>query len=110
MSEAVEELALETLTREFFAPALGSPFEIPFEDGSSHPIELAEIREVFAGGRKEGQRQPFALTFLGATDKYVQQATYPLVHPALGRMSVFLVPLGPDPQNGGRMKYEAIFT
>jgi len=110
MTDAVEEVLLDHLTREFFEPALGTHFEIPFEDGTSHQIELAETREVFAGGQKEGQRQPFALTFLGATDKYVQQATYPLVHPALGRMSFFLVPLGPDPKQGGRMKYEAIFT
>jgi hypothetical protein len=103
------EIPLESLTREFFEPALGTNFEIPFDDGSRHPLELSEIRNVFVGGNREGKRQAFALSFLGAKDKYAKQGTYPLLHPELGRLSFFLVPLGPDKQSG-RMQYEAVFT
>jgi hypothetical protein len=105
-------LSLEHLTRDMFAAEVGSVFEIPFGDGSSHPIELAEARAVFAGNR-DGQRQPFALTFLGAKDSYLRQGTYPLRHPRLGELSFFIVPLGPAPASSphrGRIQYEAVFT
>jgi hypothetical protein len=103
------ETALESLTREFFEPALGTSFEIRFDDGTAHSIELSEVRNVFVGGNRDGKRQAFALSFLGAKDKYLKQGIYPLVHPALGRLSFFVVPLGPD-RHSGRMQYEAIFT
>jgi len=35
------------------------------------------------------------------------QRTYDLVHPELGTLQIFIVPLGPQ---GGEMRYEAIFT
>lgn len=103
------EIALESLTREFFEPAVGTHFDIPFDDGTRHPLELNEIRNVFVGGNREGKRQAFALSFLGAKDKYLKQGIYPLHHAELGQLSFFVVPLGPDRQSG-RMQYEAIFT
>jgi hypothetical protein len=103
------EIPLESLTRELFEPAVRSTFEIPFDDGSIYPLELTEVRNVFVGGNREGKRQAFALTFLGVKEKYFTQGIYPLVHPALGRLSFFLVPVGFERQSG-RMQYEAIFT
>jgi hypothetical protein len=35
------------------------------------------------------------------------QATYPVEHDELGRMEIFLVPIGPD---GSGMRYEAVFA
>lgn len=101
---------LEELTRDQFQPAAGTVFEIPFEDGTRHPLELVAVRDVFAGGGREGKRQPFALDFLGTVGQFVKQGTYPLEHPRLGRLEFFIVPLGPDAQQGGRIRYEAIFT
>jgi hypothetical protein len=39
------------------------------------------------------------------------QAIYPLEHQALGRMEIFLVPIGPDPRGKRKgMQYEAAFN
>lgn len=103
------ELELESLTRDLFADKVGQSFDLLINDGSRHPLELAEVRDVFAGGQREGKRQPFALAFLGSSTAYVNQAIHILEHPTLGRLSIFLVPLGPAPQSR-RMQYEAIFT
>ncbi len=104
------EVSLESLTRDHFEQELGTTFEIPFDDGSIYGLELVETRDVFAGGNREGKRQAFAIAFLGASSRYPKQGTYPLQHPELGRLSLFIVPLGPDPKNTSRMRFEAIFT
>lgn len=103
-------IPLNELTRQHFEPAIGTSFEIPFDDGSVHQLELNDTRDVFAGGGpNEQQRKPFALSFLGAKDKYVKQGIYPLRHSEFGTLSLFIVPLGPD-RASGRIQYEAIFT
>ncbi len=102
-------LELESLTREHFADKIGETFDLLFSDGSRHPLELTEVRDVFVGGDREGKRQAFALGFLGSSTAYVKQATHIFEHPGLGRVGFFLVPLGPAPKSG-RMQYEAIFT
>lgn len=104
------ELALDSLTRDQFEPHLGSHFEIVFDDGTRHPLELSEVRNVFAGGDRAAKRQAFALGFLGSAGSYARQGTYRFSHPHLGSLGFFIVPLGPDPQQSGRMRYEAIFT
>jgi len=109
-SEPLAETPLDSLTRDLFEPHLGSTFEVVFEDDSRHPLELAEVRDVFAGGDREAKRQAFALGFFGAAGQYVRQGTYLFSHPQLGRLGFFIVPLGPEPRQGGRMRYEAIFT
>lgn len=101
---------LDSLTRDQFQLEVGTVFEIPFDDGTRHPLELAAVRDVFAGGDRDGKRQPFALDFLGTAGQYVKQGTYPLQHPRLAGLEFFIVPLGPDAKEGGRMRYEAIFT
>ena len=103
-------IPLESLTRDHFAPEIGTHFELRFEDGSSHPLELVAVRDVFAGGGREEKRQAFALDFLGSATEYARQGIHPFEHPRLGRLEFFVVPLGPDPKQGGRMRYEAIFT
>ena len=39
--------------------------------------------------------------------RFLPQGTYPMEHETLGRLEVFLVPLGPDAQG---MRYEAVFN
>ena len=50
--------------------------------------------------------EPFALTFVSAPD--LEQRMYELEHESLGRLDIFLVPLGPGPD--GRARYEAVFN
>ena len=49
----------------------------------------------------------FSLTLQSAPGPFLPQATYPIAHPKLGTLEMFIVPLGP--KNGGN-QYEVIFT
>jgi hypothetical protein len=49
----------------------------------------------------------FSLVFAAKSGAVLPQAVYPLAHPALGTLEIFLVPIGPVP---GGMGYEAVFT
>ena len=50
--------------------------------------------------------EPFSLVFVG--DAGLEQRIYELENPGLGRIDVFLVPLGPGPD--GQARYEAAFN
>lgn len=54
------------------------------------------------------KREPFSLLFRAATrELQLPQQIHPLEHPQLGRLELFMVPLGPDATG---MRYEAIFA
>jgi hypothetical protein len=67
-------------------------------------LELVDVRRLGAALRDGGA---FSLTFQSAPGPFVPQATYPIAHPKLGTLEMFIVPLGP--KNGGN-QYEVIFT
>jgi hypothetical protein len=52
-------------------------------------------------------RRPFSLIFRSAGSRYLPQRTYSIEHAALGRLDLFLVPIGPDE---GGIRYQAIFA
>lgn len=99
---------LDTLEKSDFEPHVGTKFRITLEGAEPLELELAEARNL-AGQTVEGsKRLPFAVTFRGGPrDRYLPQRIYDLEHPALGTLSIFLVPLGPDEET---MRYEAVFT
>ncbi len=96
---------LASLTLVDFMPAVGTEFTLHRPDGATEPLRLAEAHPVGAGS--DAKRAPFALLFRTAARGWVPQAIYALEHPALGRLEIFLVPLGADAQG---MRYEAVFT
>lgn len=101
---------MEQLTHTDFEPYINQQFLIHY--GADEPLEV-ELVQVSLLGREptpeEGHRQAFALLFCSSIkDKYLIQQIYDLEHEALGRLSLFLVPLGPD--TDGQQQYEAIFT
>ncbi|HRC84218.1 MAG TPA: hypothetical protein PK413_01260 [Thermoanaerobaculia bacterium] len=97
---------LETLTREQFAPHLAQTFRLELQ-GHTLELQLAEVNALadHSGGR--ASRQPFSLVFVGSRNQVLPQRIYPLDHPDLGRLEIFLVPIGPDARG---MRYEAVFT
>jgi hypothetical protein len=98
---------LDSLQSTDFSACLNTVFRVPLVDAQTMPLELAAVTELGAAAIPGGRR-PFALLFLGpAGNRYLLQGTYPLQHDALGRLDLFVVPLGPE---GGRMRYEAIFN
>ena len=94
------------LRLESFMPHVGSPFQLQVEGGSAVALELAKAAPLSQG--VPGGRVPFSLLFLGPEGAGgLPQRTWTLEHAALGRLDIFLVPLGPVQ---GRMRYEAVFS
>jgi len=97
---------LEKLTITDFTPHLNQHFSIHFTPEVTLSAELIDARAW--GEVPENQRQPFNLIFrIAQKNGYYPQAIYSLIHPALGELAIFFVPLGPDAEG---MRYEAVFN
>ena len=124
---------LGQLTADDFAPCLGTSFRLhgpaagaaatstqatpqqatPTEVTPTE-VTLAEIRRLGAALRDGGA---FALVFVAKNDRHENnphqkkphwpQGIYPVSHPSLGTLDMFLVPIGPVADGLG---YEAVFT
>jgi hypothetical protein len=96
---------LARVTRDTFAPHVGSRFALALSDGVLE-FELCAVAALPAA--KTAPRAPFALRFCTpSVIGHLPQCIYPLEHPVLGTLEVFLVPLGPGATG---MRYEAIFA
>jgi hypothetical protein len=67
-------------------------------------LKLIEVQRL---GRALREGGGFSLLLVSATGPFLPQAIYPLTHPELGVMELFLVPMGP--MRGGNA-YEVVFT
>lgn len=106
---AVAELADLTLAR--LAPLVGSTFSVALGPPWDVRLELAEVAALSPQNSFTGAfRAPFRLIFHGPAQPVHPQATLPLDHPELGRVEIFLVPIGPVGPGSPGMQYEAIFT
>jgi uncharacterized protein DUF6916 len=98
---------LDTLTLESFLPHVGGAFRLSTPDGPALTLTLDEAQSLASPGtRAEGdrrKREPFRLLFRGPSLPILPQCIYPLEHAELGRLELFIVPIGPG-------QYEAIFT
>ena len=94
-------------TLDTFAPHVGTDFTVTEVEGG-FTIQLADAA---ASQAHDGQprQDPFTLTFTGAPDVVLPQRTYTLEHGELGRVEIFLVPIGPE-KPGAPMRYEAVFN
>ena len=96
---------LDGLTRESFAEHVGTIFRAQAPNRVLE-FKLVEVKALVTAAGEARRRQPFSLCFLGPGDVLVPQQTIPLEHAALGRLGIFLVPIGRDPEG---YKYEAVF-
>lgn len=103
------ESDLATLTRADWEPHVGTAFQV-----ESAPGEGIEVTLIEASSRRgaepfqPGARVPYSLLFRHPRrDLFLAQSTYVFSHPALGRLPIFIVPIGPDAQG---MRYEALFS
>jgi len=95
--------ALADLTVTDFESHRGESFRLCAPDREL-ALELVEVRRLGDSGRKDGA---FSLLFRAAPGPFVPQAIYPIDHPALGTLELFIVPIGPLSGGNG---YEIIFT
>src|SRR4051794_22571612 len=98
---AIADLAALTIAD--FAPHLDAVFDMRTAGGLL-PLKLVTADPAGDSGRAGGA---FSLIFVAPKGPRLPQAIYPLTHPVLGIIEVFLVPVGP--MQGGNA-YQAIFT
>ena len=94
---------LATLSIDDFEPHLNAVFEMT-SPGGRMPLQLAKA-DAAGQARREGGA--FSLLFVAPAGPWLPQATYPVRHPVLGMMDIFLVPVGPVSGGNG---YHAVFT
>lgn len=95
---------LEHLTAAHFVPLLHERFRIDTVDHASFDVELVDVSE---NGTPGPARTQFSLTFRGGPTPPVPQRICRLEHAQMGRLDLFLVPIGPDADG---QRYEAVFT
>jgi hypothetical protein len=86
-----------------FSPHLDTLFEMQ-APGGTIALKLVKAEPAGQSGRAGGA---FSLLFLAPAGPFLPQAIYPVTHPALGTMEIFLVPVGPTQGGNG---YHAVFT
>lgn len=104
---------LDQLTMDDFASHKDSTFRITLAPDAELELNLvlyevqalADLRRQVAGDAVPGS-PAFSLLFHGPQTPILPQRIYPLDHPELGRLEIFVVPLGPDAKG---MRYQAIF-
>lgn len=89
-----------------FSGRVGEGFRVPVADGSI-VLALTEVTSLARADHAGPRRAPFSLIFRGPLAPALPQRIWPLEHPALGTLEIFLVPIGPD---AAGMRYEAIFN
>src|SRR5882757_6585412 len=94
---------LATLKLDDFAIHRDSTFEMQTPSGVV-PLKLVKADPAGDSGRAGGA---FSLLFVAPKITSWPQAIYPVRHPSLGMMEIFLVPIGPLSDGNG---YQAIFT
>jgi hypothetical protein len=86
-----------------FSPHIDAVFDIQAAGGVV-PLKLAKVDSAGDSGREGGA---FSLIFTTPKGPWLPQGIYPIKHPALGIMEIFLVPVGPASGGNG---YQAVFT
>ena len=94
---------LATLGLDAFSAHCDADFEMQTSEGTV-PLKLVKADPVGASGREGGA---FSLVFAAPAGTALPQAIYPVRHPSLGMIEIFLVPIGPLAGGNG---YQAIFA
>ena len=95
------------LTFQNFSKHFNTTFQIHYGVETPLDVKLIDIKEI-GGESSSPDRKPFSLVFRSADrENYLIQQIYTFEHPEIGKLEIFIVPIGPDDQG---MRYEAIFN
>jgi hypothetical protein len=97
-----DALDLRAARAAHFEPHVGSDFAVV---GTESALELVAV-ERYAAQPQAPRAEPFSLVFAG--DAGIEQGLIGLRHEAVGRVELFIVPIGPGAD--GRHRYEAAFN
>jgi hypothetical protein len=100
--EMTSTVDLARLTMSDFSQHLEEVFEMR-TTGGVVPLKLATVEWSGQSTRDGGA---FSLSFVAPAGPWQPQAIYPLAHPRLGTIEIFLVPIGPITGGNG---YHAAF-
>lgn len=92
---------LKDLSPDHFQPLVGKPMAI---DTTEQALTIESV-DLLKSPSPRGQ--PFSVTFVAPVGKSGPQGIYHLVHPELGVLPLFLVPL--ETKSGGQ-RFEAVFN
>jgi hypothetical protein len=110
------------LKRSSFARYNGDHFEAANDYGRAVILNLFKIEDLRAqrdllakrnlaeGEEAQWKEESFSLIFRGPLDEPLRQRTYQMKHHALGKLEIFLVPLGPIGKDDSARYYEAVFN
>jgi hypothetical protein len=99
----VSSTDLAPLTLDDFASHLDAIFKMHSPAGIV-PLQLTKAEGLGHAKRAGGA---FSLLFVAPIGPWLPQSTYPIEHPTLGTMNIFLVPIGPVSDGNG---YQAVFA
>ncbi len=103
------EPALDEISVDRFKACEGQDFHFTLEEGEV-ALKLSLVSSL-KGDTPRKDRSPFSLLFHGPANLQMDQQIVPLRNESFGELHLFLVPLGPDPDDPDRrMLFEAIFT
>jgi hypothetical protein len=101
-------MELSTARLSDFAGWIGTEFRAGDDGGGAIALELVEAKALTP--RPGAPRpEPFSLIFRGPPDRPLDQRIRHLEHDGLGRLDLFLVPIGPESDGRGPY-YQAIFN
>ena len=96
---------LADVTHSTFAERVGDVFTLRADDLI---LELTlEAADARTAATDPETRTPFSLVFAAPPDPLLGQAIYPIGHPELGVLDIFIVPIGRDEHAA---RYEAVFA
>lgn len=102
----MEAYDLSKLTADDFKNHLHQNIDIFFNPGIPVTVEILQVENIELYSSLE--RNSFSILFRTNGEKrHYPQGTYTVEHPDLGKLDIFLVPIGPD-QDG--MRYQSIFS
>jgi hypothetical protein len=95
------------MTEEDFRENLNTKFRVLVDAPRPIELELVEVKSYESKPNEQPGMERFALYFYGPEDIYMPQYNYPLEHDKIGRIAIFLVPVGRDERG---FRYEAVFN
>jgi len=99
-------MKLNELTGNHFRPLIQSSVRVDMSGGEGLELTLIEVADPFPAPAGQARR-PFSLVYRGPLRRFLPQGLYPLAHPGLGTLEIFIVPVRQDADG---FIYQAVFN